>query len=125
KPFNFLTDVPDFEFDLILTNPPFSLKEKFYKKCLEYKKSFALLVPTDYSIWIINQLHLGKAEKIIPTRRIDYLTPNMCEVLWQKEIFALVKKTNEYDSKWKKYAHLPEVIIKKYSRQVDRYGKVE
>lgn len=43
--FDFLKDKPNFEFDMILTNPPFSLKTKFIKKCYEYKKPFALLVP--------------------------------------------------------------------------------
>jgi hypothetical protein len=43
--FNFLTDTPDFEFDMIITNPPYSLKTEFIKKCYEYGKPFALLLP--------------------------------------------------------------------------------
>jgi len=58
----------------IVTNPPFSLKRRFYEKCLEYKVPFALLIPADYSGWIIKAIQNG-AEKIIPTRRIDYITP--------------------------------------------------
>ncbi len=42
---DFLTDKPDFEFDCIITNPPYSLKTEFLKKCYEYGKPFALLLP--------------------------------------------------------------------------------
>jgi len=59
----------------IITNPPFSLKKQFYDKCVEYKIPFALLIPTDYCGWIIEAIQMG-AEKIIPTRRIDYITPS-------------------------------------------------
>ena len=59
---------------MIITNPPFSIKRQFYEKCLEYNLPFALLIPADYSGWIIEAIQNG-AEKIIPTRRIDYITP--------------------------------------------------
>jgi len=63
------------EIDAIITNPPFSLKQKFYKKCLEYRVPFALLIPADYSGWLISAVRDDGAEKIIPSRRIDYITP--------------------------------------------------
>lgn len=43
--FDFLKDTPDFEFDAIVTNPPYSLKDKFLEKCYQYNKPFALLLP--------------------------------------------------------------------------------
>jgi hypothetical protein len=60
--------------DMIITNPPYSLKRKFYEHCLTFQIPFALLIPADYSGWIIKAVQDG-AEKIIPTRRIDYITP--------------------------------------------------
>lgn len=42
---DFLKDTPNFEFDVIITNPPYSLKNEFLKKCYEYNKPFALLLP--------------------------------------------------------------------------------
>lgn len=84
---NFLTDEPGAKLErmldragwprrklMIVTNPPFSFKEEFYYKCREYEVPFALLIPADYSGWIIDAIKDG-AEKIIPTRRIDYITP--------------------------------------------------
>lgn len=43
--FDFLTDKPDFKFDMIITNPPYSLKDQFIEKCYSYNKPFALLLP--------------------------------------------------------------------------------
>ena len=42
---NFLEADVDFEFDVIITNPPYSLKNEFLKKCYEYQKPFMLLLP--------------------------------------------------------------------------------
>jgi len=43
--FNFLTDKPDFEFDCIITNPPYTLKDEFIKKCYQHSKRWAMLMP--------------------------------------------------------------------------------
>lgn len=45
KDFDFLRDEPYFDFDVIITNPPYSLKTQFLKKCYEFGKPFALLLP--------------------------------------------------------------------------------
>ena len=86
--FNFLKDHLTWTGGIwaIITNPPFSLKQKFYEKCLEYKVPFALLIPADYSGWIIEACR-NEAEKIIPTRRIDYLTPNILQRIHEGELW--------------------------------------
>lgn len=60
----------------IITNPPFSLKKKFYDRCMEIGRPFALLIPADYCGWVIDAIKSG-CKKLIPTRRISYITPNM------------------------------------------------
>lgn len=60
--------------DAIVTNPPYSLKIKFYERCREHGLPFALLVPTDLAQWNLDAVKDG-AQWLIPTRRIDYITP--------------------------------------------------
>jgi hypothetical protein len=43
--FNFLTNKPNFNFDIIITNSPFSLKTEFITRCYEIGKPFMLLLP--------------------------------------------------------------------------------
>ncbi len=49
KDFDFLKDAPDFYFDCIVTNPPYSLKDEFIFRCNELcmrlRQSWALLMP--------------------------------------------------------------------------------
>lgn len=45
RKFDFLNDVPDFEFDFLIFNPPFSLKTEFLEKALSYKKPFLFICP--------------------------------------------------------------------------------
>lgn len=42
---DFLKDDINFEFNAIITNPPYSLKNEFLKRCYEYQKPFMLLLP--------------------------------------------------------------------------------
>lgn len=64
----------------IITNPPFSLKRQFYETCMwyanQYQCPWALLIPADYSGWLIKAVDVVHCEKIVPTRRIDYITPS-------------------------------------------------
>lgn len=68
----------------IITNPPYSLKKKFFQKCLSLGIPFALLIPADYSAWIIDAIRYHGCKKIIPTRRINYITPNSLDHINQK-----------------------------------------
>ena len=111
-PFNFLTDTSLLmDIDCIVTNPPFSLKRKFYLKCREYNKPFALLIPADYSGWIIDAIRFDGAEKIIPSRRIDFITPNYADShaqfhsMWLTWGFGLGKSETfvELTTEMKKY----------------------
>lgn len=99
---NFLSDHSSGFFDCIVTNPPFSLKQEFYETCLTYKVPFALLIPADYTGWVIQAVKDG-AEKIVPTRRIDYVTPNILLRIHEGEIWEMLRvkfpagAVNEYE----------------------------
>lgn len=43
--FDFLKYQPDFEYDAIITNPPFSIKNDIIKRCNELNKPWCLLLP--------------------------------------------------------------------------------
>lgn len=58
----------------IITNPPFSIKEQFIEKAFEYKVPFAFLINMDYSLQMCNWIRRG-CQRIIPDRRIDFITP--------------------------------------------------
>ena len=88
---NFLTDLPGKDFNCIVTNPPFSLKKKFYDVCANYGVPFALLIPCDYSTWIIQAKKAG-AEVIVPEKRIDYITPNILQRIHEGEIWETARK---------------------------------
>jgi hypothetical protein len=42
---NFLTHEPEFQYDCIITNPPYSLKTEFLEKAYELNKPFSFLLP--------------------------------------------------------------------------------
>jgi len=75
---NFLTD-PDPELSYpyaIVTNPPFSLKYKFIHKALQYNVPFAFLIPFDMCQSMAKLFMDYDCQGIVPTRRIDYITPS-------------------------------------------------
>lgn len=74
-----LVPLQDYFKTAIVTNPPYSLKEQFYKRCLEYGLPFALLIPADYCGWLIDAVWKDGCEKIIPNRRINFIPPFILE----------------------------------------------
>jgi hypothetical protein len=74
KVMSFLTGLPDDQPQCIITNPPYSIKEQFIEKAFEYGVPFAFLINADYSGRQIDWIKRG-CEKIIPNRRIDFITP--------------------------------------------------
>ena len=43
--FDFLRDTPNFNFDIIITNPPYSLKTEFIRRAYSFGKPFLFLLP--------------------------------------------------------------------------------
>lgn len=82
-PMNFLTDEPDgksgFEWPftkwVIITNPPYSIEEKVFRRCIAINKPFALLIPGDWSQWLIEAVTEYDCRLVVPSRRINYITP--------------------------------------------------
>lgn len=60
----------------IITNPPYSLKEQFARRCMEHRLPWALLIPADFNLWLCEAIGEWGCRIVMPKRRIDYITPN-------------------------------------------------
>lgn len=76
--FDFLKDLPNWDFDVIVSNPPFSLKDKWLQRCYDYKKPFALLLPITTLEGIERSLMFKKygISVIVLDKRIDFTGKN-------------------------------------------------
>ncbi len=76
---DFLTYAPPLDsYDVIVTNPPFSIKYKFLKRCYDLKKPFALLMPLEAqgAQTAIKMFEKFGYEFINVYPRINYKMPN-------------------------------------------------
>jgi len=105
RKFDFLFDEPDFHFDYIITNPPYSKKDQFIERCYELKKPWAMLMPlTTLEGVVRGQMFRKKGlEVMVFDRRVEYIGKScwfssawFCnKVLKQKLIFAELVKENK------------------------------
>ena len=98
--FDFLTDKPNFDFDMIITNTPYSLKDEFLKKCYESNKPVALLLPLT-SLEGINRGKMYREngiELLIFDRRCNFIYDN-------------AKKSNWFNTSWFCWNLLPQQLI--------------
>ena len=71
---DFLTYTPEEPFDIVCTNPPFSLKEAFFRRCNELGKPWILLG----NLMAINYMCIGNyfadnpVQMLIPDKRISF-----------------------------------------------------
>ena len=68
---DFLTDEPPI-YDIIVTNPPFSLANKFLKRANELEKPWCMLLPITKLGALRCREQLTNVEIIFPSRRIDF-----------------------------------------------------
>lgn len=78
--FDFLKDKVDFDFDMIITNPPYSIKDAFLQRCYEYNKPFALLLPLTALDGIKRNEMFSKngVELLVLDKRIDFTGKKAC-----------------------------------------------
>ena len=76
--FDFLTKEPDLDFDIIVTNPPYSKKYEFLKRAYELGKPFALLLPLTILETEKRQALFKKygIEILLLKKRINFITPS-------------------------------------------------
>jgi len=96
--FDFLQDEPNFEFDVIITNPPYSLKNQFLKRAYELEKPFAFLLPITtlegkFRGWLFRKYGV---EILVLDKRINFLRN---------------KRNVWYHTSWFCWKILPEQLI--------------
>jgi hypothetical protein len=72
----FFTELPDRPFDYIVTNPPFSNKEKWIDRAVELGKPFIFLMPNSAIVaqwWIQRFVDDPKMQVLLPRRRLSYI----------------------------------------------------
>jgi hypothetical protein len=72
------TRLEDHSWDCAISNPPFSIKERFLGRCYHLGKPFALLMPIT-TFDAVDRRTLMKAhgvEVVLPPRRTNFETPN-------------------------------------------------
>jgi len=102
KDFDFLKDIPDFRYDCIITNPPYSLKDEFIKRCYELSLRWAMLMPLTAleGIQRGNKYRDKGVELLVLDRRVEFTggscwfnTSWFCKgILPEKLIFARLDK---------------------------------
>lgn len=65
------------DFDVIVTNPPYSIKDKFIARCLEIGKPWALLMPVTAlgEQWRVEMWRRNGIQLVLPPERIRFETP--------------------------------------------------
>jgi len=106
---DFLTFEPDFDFDVILDNPPFKGKTKYVERAMSYNKPFALFLPLnaflDNGIPNLYTKNNTELQLLIPDKRtefenqkqkgISFKTVYFCRGLLPKQIiFTKLNNTN-------------------------------
>lgn len=136
-PVNFLTDERPSSFGLIIENPPFSLKQEFAAKCLDHGKPWALLVPADPAAWNLDLISKHGCQLLMPTRRIDYITPDILDNVYAGEVLIAIKSGTGIDWKakikqatgrgWKKddWDKIPPDVRGRYSAGIVRYERID
>lgn len=95
--FDFLEDKPDFSFDAIITNPPYSLKDEFLERCYAYGKPFALLLP-------ITSLEGIRRSRLFRTHGVSV-------IVLDKRMDFTGKKSNWFNVSWFCWGFLPANIL--------------
>lgn len=102
---NFFEYKPKEHFDMIITNPPYSLKDEFIKKCYEWDKPFCLLLP-------ITALEGKRREQMFRKNGIEVLVfDSRVNFLENMDKNYTKKGGNWFNTSWFCHNVLPQKLI--------------
>ncbi len=109
---DFLTFEPTFEFDAIVSNPPFSIKNQIISKCIKYGKPWALLLSATciQSASLIKLLSQQEINFYMFDKRISYNGDRPPFPSWyfthgildKNEFYLFKEKPEDLYNEWKK-----------------------
>lgn len=115
KGFDFIADKPEFDFDIIITNPPYSKKNEFLLKGYTLDKPFMFLLPiqtfeTSGRGWLFDNF---PTQQLMNAKRIDFTgkgsphknTPWFCYKIGLKKDVTYIYKKKDLP-KWLKDSEL-------------------
>ena len=70
---DFFSYTPPYDYDVIVTNPPFSQRIQFLRRCYKLNKPFALLMPTIFTIEMGQIFRRHGIELLVLTRRMRFV----------------------------------------------------
>ena len=93
---------------MIITNPPYSLKDKFIEKCYNFRKPFCLLLPITSleGKYRGNLFRKNGIEVLVFDKRINFINCN--------------KKNNWFNTSWFCHNVLPEKLIFEELKKEDK-----
>lgn len=101
---DFFKNVPDIEFDCIVSNPPFSKKDKILQRLYELNKPFMMLLPQ-------NSLQSIKRVELFIENSLEYLGFDRRICFYTKGDLTKIKFGNHFASGYFCYNVLPEKLI--------------
>ena len=98
KPVDFFED-PNFDYDILISNPPYSIKAKVFKRLSEIDKQFMMLVPVStMTKQYLKTYFKDKIQIIIPKKRIQFIkNGHQTSRCWFDTIFITYKMNLEND----------------------------
>lgn len=111
--YNFFNYVPEQDFDIIISNPPYSIKTDVLKRCYELNKPFALLLPITTLEGAERSKLFSKygIELIILDRRVNFMN-------WKNNVH---KKNCWFNSSYFCWKLLPKQLI--FERLIENDNK--
>jgi hypothetical protein len=71
---DFFLNYDKYEYDVIVSNPPYSIKKKIFEKLKEIDKPWAMLVPFEsLGSKFLQDLYKNELQVLIPPRRISFI----------------------------------------------------
>jgi hypothetical protein len=123
--YNVFTYRPEFKWRMAVSNLAFSIKYDVADLFCDYGNPFAFLIPADFSAQLIRFISVRNCQLIVPDRRISYITPNMCDVIFNNTTLKRVNKEMKLAGlpKFKKFKEIPQDLIDQYPGV--RYSRIE